>query len=294
MPNGTDHRSVHESPALQDFEDLPSATAIEAEHLLYCAGEPHPMDLERGEAHCSCDRCSRWDRFVRGEEPGGWPRYEVLTSELVAGLAAWLRGVAASSSRSLASPLRVLEVGAGDGRLTQWLKRALAHCPVLLVATDSFACGLRAVAPVEALDYHAALARESPHVVLCCWMPLGQDWSLAMRAAHSVTHYVLVGEVDDGCCGQPWGTWGYIAGDDGSCSVSSTSSDSSDGGGEAEGEAWRRVYVNRPQSTPWGAEGWSRCELDQLSALQICRTDTPWCATRHSRTTVFTRGSPLE
>ena len=51
----------------------------------------------------------------------------------------------------------------------------------------------------------AALAQHSPHVVLCCWMPLGQDWSLAMRAAASVTHYLLLGETDDGCCGVPWG-----------------------------------------------------------------------------------------
>tara|TARA_B100000795_G_scaffold130865_1_gene97670 strand:- start:227 stop:490 length:264 start_codon:yes stop_codon:yes gene_type:complete len=87
------------------------------------------------------------------------------------------------------------------------LTRALTGCPVLLAATDSFANkGLRAVAPVEAIEYQAALAQHSPHVVLCCWMPLGQDWTVAMRAEGSVTHYVLVGETDDGCCGVPWGT----------------------------------------------------------------------------------------
>ena len=53
----------------------------------------------------------------------------------------------------------MLEVGAGDGRLTQWLTRALTDSPVLLAATDSFANkGLRAVAPVEAIEYQAALA----------------------------------------------------------------------------------------------------------------------------------------
>ncbi len=107
----------------------------------------------------------------------------------------------------------------------------------------------------------------------------------------------------------PWGTWGYRAGDQGddgdSCSVSSTSSDSSGGGEDAgegeegegeeeDGEAWRRVYADSPERTPWGAEGWSRRELSALSQLQICRTDAPWCATRHSRTTVFTRGAPPE
>ena len=66
---------------------------------------------------------------------------------------------AAASSRSPATPLRVLEVGAGDGRLTQGLTRALTDSPVLLAATDSFANkGVRAVAPVEAIEYQA-LAR---------------------------------------------------------------------------------------------------------------------------------------
>ena len=93
MPTtGTKRRSECEGPTVQALEELPSAIAVEADFSLYCAGEPHPMDVERGEARCSCDRCSRWDRFVRGEDPGGWPRYEVITAELVAGLAAWLRG----------------------------------------------------------------------------------------------------------------------------------------------------------------------------------------------------------
>ena len=66
---------------------------------------------------------------------------------------------AAASSRSPTTPLRVLEVGAGDGRLTQGLTRALTDSPVLLAATDSFANkGVRAVAPVETIEYQA-LAR---------------------------------------------------------------------------------------------------------------------------------------
>ena len=89
-----DEGSSSKEPGVEEaVEELPSAIALAAEYSLYCAGEPHPMEVEsHGAARCSCDRCSRWDRFVRGEEPGGWPRYEVITAELVAGLAAWLRG----------------------------------------------------------------------------------------------------------------------------------------------------------------------------------------------------------
>jgi len=89
-----DEGSSSKEPGVEEaVEELPSAIALAAEYSLYCAGEPHPMEVEsHGAARCSCDRCSRWDRFVRGEDPGGWPRYEVITAELVAGLAAWLRG----------------------------------------------------------------------------------------------------------------------------------------------------------------------------------------------------------
>ena len=196
-------------------------------------------------------------------------------------------------------------------------------------------------------------------------MPLGEDWTAAFRACPSVRRYVLLGEMDDGCCGRPcgwrvdtppcvaesqnlfpdlprrpdspprdsaggspdrcqasqdlprsapisplrWETWGYLppGGDRGSCSVSSTSSgdgeegeeveEAEEGGEEGEegeeeegGEAWRRVYARSPHATPWGQEGWHRRELHELSAVQLCRTDAPWCSTRHSHTVVFTRG----
>ena len=51
-----------------------------------------------------------------------------------------------------------------------------------------------------------------PDVVLCCWQPMGVDWTAAMRARASVREYVLVGETDDGICGEPWATWGSRAG----------------------------------------------------------------------------------
>ena len=37
---------------------------------------------------------------------------------------------------------------------------------------------------------------------------MGVDFTATIRATPSVQAYVLVGEVDDGCCGDPWLTWG--------------------------------------------------------------------------------------
>ena len=46
-----------------------------------------------GSISCRCNLCQQWDQFVSGELPGAsdWKRYEVLTQELVEGLAHHIR-----------------------------------------------------------------------------------------------------------------------------------------------------------------------------------------------------------
>ena len=41
-------------------------------------------------------------------------------------------------------------------------------------------------------DCREALARHQPHIVLCCWMPLGADFTQAIRQTLTVKHYILV------------------------------------------------------------------------------------------------------
>ena len=41
----------------------------------------------------------------------------------------------------------------------------------------------------------------------CSWMPMGVDWSALFRQA-LVDEYILIGECDDGSCGDNWKTWG--------------------------------------------------------------------------------------
>ena len=45
---------------------------------------------------------------------------------------------------------------------------------------------------VEVQDAEAAVRERSPQLVLCCWMPLGVDWSADFRAQSSVREYLLV------------------------------------------------------------------------------------------------------
>ena len=47
-------------------------------------------------------------------------------------------------------------------------------------------------------------------IVLCSWMPMGQDWTQLFRDAQ-VDEYILMGEADDGSCGHNWKTWGNLA-----------------------------------------------------------------------------------
>jgi hypothetical protein len=65
-------------------------------------------------------------------------------------------------------------------------------------------------------------------------MPGGVDLSAMFRAASSVSEYILIGERDSSVCGCAEKTWG----------------------GEAE------------------ADGFARVELQALSALQVCRSDS--------------------
>ena len=114
---------------------------LEREYSLFGVGEPHPVATESGAASCSCSRCERWEAYVRSGGAHRQPLYLVPTAGLVDGLARWLRDEQAAGGES---PLRVLELGAGDGSLTHYLRRALADAPIELVASDSFARGLLA------------------------------------------------------------------------------------------------------------------------------------------------------
>lgn len=113
------------------------------------------------------------------------PVFQLWTAESVAALGAALRAL----------PGPVVEVGAGDGRLSAALRAA----GVAITATDL--SGLEAVHPVRPLS--AALAPDvlGARVVVSSWMPYGEDWTPAWRATDSVTAYLLIGERPPGCVG---------------------------------------------------------------------------------------------
>ena len=205
----------------------------------------HPHDLwEEKCVHCPV--CDAWQDFVLGKS-NGMKQYEVWNADYIARLAEYIleRATALALLRVV-----VVEVGAGDGRLSHFLRRAidlLRPCDGVvldIIATDSGARRLPTICAVEAEDHVIALGTHQPQIVLCSWMELGEDWTRAFRDCISVNEYVLIGEIDDGCCGHPSDTWGYMPGSD-------------------------------DTPAPHDADGFVRVELG-LSQYQVCKTDEPW------------------
>ena len=141
--------------------------------------------------------------------------YELWTEEYVQGLAQYLRQLLLDCA-PVSGECVILDAGAGDGRLVQHLRQQLDCNPpalpnnstLTLVAVD---VAQPAAPGVEQLNFQAALRQYRPVIVLCAWMPQHQDWTGLFRRCPSMRHYILIGEMDDGCCGHPFLTWGVRA-----------------------------------------------------------------------------------
>ncbi len=84
-----------------------------------------------------------------------------------------------------------LEIGAGDGTLTRFLKER----GVAITATDSHAWSQSVEYPdwVVRLDAREALAAYSPEVVICSWPPSQNDFERHVFATPSVQLYIVIG-----------------------------------------------------------------------------------------------------
>lgn len=138
--------------------------------------------------------------------------YQLWSKEYIAGLADYLLSRQPSSGSN--SKTLVLDVGAGDGLLSRLLKEhfeAKQNAPHV-VAVDDGSWGISPkTKEVERMKFADAIKKYSADyehiIVLCSWMPMGQDWTASFRK-EGVKEYILIGESDDGNCGCNWETWG--------------------------------------------------------------------------------------
>ncbi len=90
----------------------------------------------------------------------------------------------------------IVEVGAGDGRLSYFLRPYLST-DVTMVATDTDGgFGYHGLFPVEKMRAREAILAYHPDAVIASWMPKNQDWTQDFRNELSVQEYILIGPAE--------------------------------------------------------------------------------------------------
>jgi len=205
---------------------------------------------------------AEWFHFCSDREN---PIFEFLNEEFINAFSVYLSSRIESLGASENSPITILEVGAGNGRLSHFLRQKLEMLfpgKIKVIATDSGEWELKTSFPVETIGHKEALQKYQPQIVIFSWMPYEEDYTKDFRTTQSVDEYILIGETDGGCCGHNWETWGY---------------------------AWSFDEEKEEEKiAPYVADGFERKNIDDVSVHQICRTDQPENY-YHSSTTSFRR-----
>ena len=188
------------------------------------------------------------------------PTFEFLNEEYLNDLTNYLIQRIGDLNTS-GEPVAILEIGAGNGRLTHFLKKKLeSKIPgkFNIVASDSGHWELKTEFPVEKIEHKDALKKHKPSIAIFSWMPYRADYTPDFRATESIDEYILIGESDGGCCGNNDTTWDKYFEPDGT----------------------KPTLKNA---------AFIRYDLDDVSKNQLCRTDALGLFGGHSRTVSFRR-----
>jgi len=126
--------------------------------------------------------------------------YQVYTQEFIASLTKYL-SERITVYKELNSEITILEVGAGDGRLTRFLRNSFSELNEKpnFIATDNKDWEIKGdtnvADDVEKIDYKEALEKYKPTIVISCWMNVDVNWSLDFINTASVKEYILIGDV---------------------------------------------------------------------------------------------------
>jgi hypothetical protein len=162
-----------------------------------------------------------------------------------------------------------------------------------VVATDDGSWRIGEKAPVERWNVEDALAQycyqypedgQSPPIqtiVLCSWMPMNEDWSALFRSS-KVDEYILIGECDDGQCGDSWETWGNTSVLDEEISVENVSTSSL-----ASTNQGHHATKNDDPIPPYCVDNYERVDMNELGKHQFSRFDCRY--SKSGRTVSFRR-----
>lgn len=154
----------------------------------------------------------KWHQFVCSKEE---PIFEFWTQEYIDGFGNYLAKRIKKLKGTENNPITILEIGAGNGKLSYHLKQKLNELVpgrYQVIAADSGKSMIKTIFPVKALPNKQALEKYQPEIVISSWMPPGVDFTKDIRDTKNVVEYILIGEQGGGCCGHNWETWGIKAG----------------------------------------------------------------------------------
>ncbi len=120
-----------------------------------------------------------------------WQKKRLMPLVQPRGIYCFYSGALIEALAAMISSRSCLEIGAGDGTLTRFLK----HRGVQLTATDSHGWNTVVEYPqwVIKLDAREALATYAPEVVICSWPPSQNDFERAVFDTPSVQMYIVIG-----------------------------------------------------------------------------------------------------
>ncbi|MCX7249326.1 MAG: hypothetical protein NTX31_16915 [Burkholderiales bacterium] len=129
--------------------------------------------------------------WFRAFWPLVWQRKRLMPLVQPRGIYCFYSGALIEALAAMISSRSCLEIGAGDGTLTRFLK----HRGVELSATDNHGWNTVVAYPqwVIKLDAREALATYAPEVVICSWPPSQNDFERAVFETPSVQLYIVIG-----------------------------------------------------------------------------------------------------
>lgn len=167
---------------------------------------------DMGQFQLGDEEFERWSLLLKNPKR---PIFEIWTQEYIEAFSNYLEDRINYFQSKYREEIVILEVGAGDGRLSYFLQGVTNKSNIhgtKIIATNMDSSHFEIDAPfdnvinIEASD---ALAKFSPTIVICSWMMHGVDWTPLFRQTQSVEEYILIGP--EGPCGTEE-TWEKFSG----------------------------------------------------------------------------------
>lgn len=194
---------------------------------------------------------------------------------------------------------RKVKTGRGSRRSgpVQPLKQPLRQYSKIpsVVATDDGSWSISRKATVEQLSVEESIARyaaddanaEQQVIVICSWMPMNEDWTAMFRKG-GVDEYILIGECDDGQCGDNWETWGNLHFRPDVAEQELADAMASDDDDDDDDDDTKGDKLVAETAVLYQADGYERKDLDDLVPFQLSRFD---CAvSKFGKTVSFRKG----